>query len=100
MGNGCDVNEYKEQLDYPHCEEVNLTTIENEFSSSVIPFQENNPDYNWAKPGDCMYFRDKVTSGKGFNGRPVSGCDLTGKTIGVKGRDSLTQKKENHKKTL
>jgi len=79
--NGCDVSSYVDKPDYPHCERHDLEKAEQEFASSPIPYEVNNPAFNWAKLGDCKRFSDKIKRDKvGFNGRKVTNCNLT-KTI-------------------
>jgi hypothetical protein len=82
--NGCDISEYIELPDYPHCETHDLASVEMSFVKSSIPFETNNILYNWAAPGDCARLNAEVANGKGFNGWPLENCLLTGKFAGVR----------------
>jgi hypothetical protein len=88
--NGCDVTKYLEQPDYPHCEDYDLPSVELSFAKSPISFETNNKDFNWATPGDCARLNTEVANGKGFNGRPLEGCELSGKFAGTIPRLSST----------
>jgi hypothetical protein len=75
---GCDVTKYVDLPGYPNCERYshNMSDIETAFNNSPVPFQSNNPKYNWARPGDCQRFHNEIVSeGLGFNGFPFPGCD-------------------------
>eukprot|EP00587_Corethron_hystrix_P001095 CAMPEP_0113318756 /NCGR_PEP_ID=MMETSP0010_2-20120614/13207_1 /TAXON_ID=216773 ORGANISM="Corethron hystrix, Strain 308" /NCGR_SAMPLE_ID=MMETSP0010_2 /ASSEMBLY_ACC=CAM_ASM_000155 /LENGTH=948 /DNA_ID=CAMNT_0000176141 /DNA_START=59 /DNA_END=2902 /DNA_ORIENTATION=- /assembly_acc=CAM_ASM_000155 len=80
--NGCNVTQYVELPDYPHCEDKDLEDIEVKFAGSPIPFHANNPEVNWARPGDCARFSEEIASGKGFNGRTLTSCEIYGKFAG------------------
>ena len=67
----------------PACESHDLSAIENSFANSPIPFHPNDPQYNWANPGDCAKFNTEITSGKGFNGRVLDSCESNGKILGT-----------------
>mmetsp|Transcript_15754 Transcript_15754/g.35453 ORF Transcript_15754/g.35453 Transcript_15754/m.35453 type:complete len:752 (-) Transcript_15754:371-2626(-) len=82
--NGCDVSMYMDRSDYPKCEDKDLEKIELQFAASPIPFKPNNPEINWSKPGDCDRFNKVIASGRGFNGRDVSSCEIDGKFAGKK----------------
>mmetsp|Transcript_4109 Transcript_4109/g.5555 ORF Transcript_4109/g.5555 Transcript_4109/m.5555 type:complete len:1031 (-) Transcript_4109:239-3331(-) len=90
--NGCDVSEYTEQPDYPHCERHDLSSVEMSFANSPISFETTNPEFNWAAPGDCARLNAEVATGKGFNGRRLDGCKLNGKFAGVKGSEGTATK--------
>ena len=83
--NGCNVTEYVDKPYYPRCERQNLTAVESRFANSIIPYHANNPDYNWAKPGDCARFNAEIAKGKGFNGRALDSCEIHGKVAGKSG---------------
>eukprot|EP00980_Cylindrotheca_fusiformis_P009253 scaffold2018_cov113-Cylindrotheca_fusiformis.AAC.7 len=74
---GCDVTRYMDRIEYPHCEQYtkNISEIEILFHNSPIPYYSNNPVNNWAQPGDCQRFQNRIVSKKlGFNGYPFEGC--------------------------
>lgn len=74
---GCDVSEYANTHGYPHCERYNLDEIESNFAASPVPYKATDPEYNWAKPGDCKRFSDEILAEKkGFNGKPFEGCQV------------------------
>lgn len=74
--NGCKMSKYAYNIDYPKCEQYNLTEIEHHFANNPIPFIPLYTEYNWAKPGDCLRFQEIIKEGKGFNGQEVSSCEL------------------------
>ena len=76
MLHGCDIVKFVDNLDYPHCEKLNLTDVELQFFSSPIPKSPiPDPSLDWSKPGDCAKFDAIIKSGKDFNGRPFLGCN-------------------------
>lgn len=78
--NGCKMSTYAYNVDYPKCEQYNLTEIEHHFANNPIPFTPLYTEYNWAKPGDCRRFQAIIKGGRGFNGEPVKKtCTLPGK---------------------
>ena len=74
--NGCQMSKYAYNVDYPKCEQYNLTEVEHHFASNPIPFTPLYTEYNWAKPGDCSRFQAMIKEGRGFNGEPVTKCTL------------------------
>lgn len=74
--NGCKMSSHAYNIDYPKCEQYNLTEVEHHFANNPIPFTPLYTEYNWAKPGDCHRFQEMIKEGRGFNGEPVSKCTL------------------------
>ena len=72
--NGCDVSQYMDQIDYPHCEKYDLPAVETRFAKDPIPLKEASPKFNWVEPGDCARLNAQVATGLGFNKKPVENC--------------------------
>jgi len=72
---GCNVTSFQDIPYYPWCEKHNMSEIELEFETSPFIYVPNNPEFNWAKPGDCTKFDKEIISGKDFNGIEFEGCE-------------------------
>ena len=86
--NGCNISEYIDRPDYPHCENYDLPVVEMHFAKSPIPFDTVSTQFNWAAPGDCARFNAEVANGKAMNGRPLESCDLNKATGPLKRKKS------------
>ena len=53
---GCNMTRHLDKPGYPHCDQYNLSAVEEEFDRSPVPHYEDEPHMNWAKPGDCEKF--------------------------------------------
>jgi hypothetical protein len=62
---GCNVTQYTTLPEYPYCELVNKSAVEEQMMHSPIQHRSDNPSGNWAVPGDCAKFDAKLMSGKG-----------------------------------
>mmetsp|Transcript_37296 Transcript_37296/g.87002 ORF Transcript_37296/g.87002 Transcript_37296/m.87002 type:complete len:325 (-) Transcript_37296:106-1080(-) len=80
---GCDTSRYEDQD--PKCGDYNMTDIELMFMASPIPSHTDNPKWNWAKPGDCAMFDERIKNGKDFNNGGFTGCDSMLKEM-IKGK--------------
>jgi len=84
---GCDVTEFLRLPSFPHrCDTANITDVEVQFHeiSTVgspllkgqrVPYNVIRNEYNWAEPGDCAKFDDKIKSGRAFNNQEFEGCE-------------------------
>lgn len=74
--NGCNMTEYFDLPEYPHCERHNLTDVEIQFDAIPIPYgvSVGGKAFLWNKIGDCTSIRDSVSNGFGFNKRKFMGC--------------------------
>uniref|UniRef100_A0A7S1UTK2 Uncharacterized protein n=1 Tax=Grammatophora oceanica TaxID=210454 RepID=A0A7S1UTK2_9STRA len=74
--NGCNMTEYLDEPDYPHCEDMDLEKVEKEFSELPL-FRDgvsHSSEYTWGKPGDCAKSEAKM-KGTTFNYRKrFPGC--------------------------
>ena len=75
--NGCNMTKYRSLPSYPNCEAYNKTEIEILFANNPggIVHRTLNPNFNWAKVGDCQQMDESIATGVGFNRGKFRGCD-------------------------